>query len=116
MFRYWSLYLGRPTTFNENSMAPSCLSKNFGALISCRPSAYSKSPETKVYEALLQLMDLVGPLCDLEVKKTTKTTDTYFKIAGHDRELNTWYSELSEDLKWNPQNIANGPPPFFLLQ
>lgn len=97
-------------------MAPTCLSKNFGALISCRPSAYEKSPETKVYEVLLQLMDLVGPLCDLEVKRPTKTTDAYFKIAALDKELNTWYNELPEDLKWTPKNIANGPPSLLLLQ
>lgn len=61
-------------------------------------------------------MVLVGPLCDLEVKSHTKTTDAYFKIAGHDRELNTWYTDLSEELKWMPHNIANVPPALLLLQ
>jgi len=61
-------------------------------------------------------MELVGPLCDLEVKRPTKSTDAYFKIAALDRELNTWHNELPEDLKWDPENIAKGPPSLFLLQ
>jgi hypothetical protein len=97
-------------------MAPSCLSKDFGRLISCRPSAHEKTHETRVYEALLQLMELVGPLCDLGVKRTAKLTDAYFKIAALDRDLNNWYTELPEDLKWNANNVANGPAPLFLLQ
>jgi hypothetical protein len=114
--RYWSLYLGRPTMMKTQDIAPSCLSKDFGRLISCRPSGHEKTHETRVYEALLQLMELVGPLCDLEVKRSTKLTDAYFKIAALDRELNSWYTELPEDLKWTAENIANGPAPLLLLQ
>jgi hypothetical protein len=100
----------------SSDMAPSCLSKDFGRLISCRPSGHEKSHETRVYEALLELMELVGPLCDLEVKRTSKVTDAYFKIAALDRELNNWYTELPEDLKWSANNVANGPAPLLLLQ
>jgi hypothetical protein len=99
-----------------NDVAPSCLSKDFGRLISCRPSGHEKTYETRVYEALLQLMEMVGQLCDLEVKRTTKVTDAYFKIAALDRELNNWYTELGEDLKWTADNVTNGPASLFLLQ
>lgn len=54
-----------------------------------RPLPHPKSTETRIYEALFQLMDVVGPLCDFEANSHAKTTDAYFKIAGHDRELNT---------------------------
>jgi len=60
-------------------------------------------------------MELVGPLCDLEVKGPTNTNDAYFKIAALDRELNAWYSALPEDLEWTAQNMANGPASLFLL-
>ena len=60
-------------------------------------------------------MELVGPLCDLEVKRPWKTTDAYFKIAAVDRELTNWLSELPAELKWTEENIANGPAPLYLL-
>jgi hypothetical protein len=66
--KYYSIYMGRPSYFKSSDIAPSCMSMYFGRLIASRqPRPYSKSLETKVYESLLQLMELVGPLCDLEV-------------------------------------------------
>jgi hypothetical protein len=114
--KYYSIYMGRPSYFKTSDIAPSCMSKDFGRLIASRqPRPYAKSLDTKVYESLLQLMELVGPLCDLEVKRPWKTTDAYFKIAAVDRELTSWLAGLPAELKWNDENIANGPPPLFLL-
>jgi len=113
--KLWAIYLGRPTTLKVSDIAPSCLSKDFGRLINARlPTPLNKSTETRVYEAYLKLMDLLEPLCDT-VLKPAKTTDGYFRIAALDRELDDWYAKLPEDLIWTEENIANGPPPFFLL-
>jgi hypothetical protein len=113
---HYSIYMGRPSYFKTTDIAPSCMSKDFSRLIASRePRPYLKSLETKVYESLLHLMELVGPLCDLEVKKPWKTTDAYFKIAAVDRELTSWLAELPVELKWTDENIANGPAPFYLL-
>jgi hypothetical protein len=114
--KYYSIYMGRPSYFKNSDIAPSCMSFDFARLIQSRiPRPFSKSPETKVYESLLHLMELVGPLCDLEVKRPWKTTDAYFKIAAVDRELTNWLSALPAELKWNEENVANGTPPFYLL-
>lgn len=85
-------------------------------MVLCKPSGHEKLRETRVYEALLKLMEIVEPLCDFEVKRLTRTGDAYFKIAALDRELNSWYSQLAEDLKWTAENISQGPASLFLLQ
>lgn len=112
--KHWALYLGRPTTLKVSDIAPSCLSKDFGRLINSRPTPLEKTPETRVYEIFLRLMDLLEPLCET-VRKPARSTDGYFRIAALDRELDDWYAKLPDDQKWTETNIANGPPSFFLL-
>lgn len=112
--KYCALYLGRPTTLKVSDIAPTCLSKDFGRLINSRPKPFEKTPETRVYEAFLRLMDLLEPLCET-VRKSATSTDGYFRIAALDRELDDWYAKLADDLKWTETNIVNGPPSFFLL-
>lgn len=114
--RYWSLYLGRPTALREADIAPACLVKDFGPLISCRLSDYVKKPATRVYEALLQLMDLVTPLCDFGAKRVAGSTEAYLKVAVVDRELNSWYSNLTPDLRWSAENAGSMSATFHLLQ
>ncbi|KIW04668.1 uncharacterized protein PV09_04407 [Verruconis gallopava] len=113
---YYSIYMGRPSYFKTSDIAPSCMSKDFSRLIASRqPRPCAKRWETKVYESLLRLMELVGPLCDLEVKQPWKTTDAYFKIAAVDKELTSWLAGLPDELKWTEENIENGPAPLYLL-
>jgi hypothetical protein len=114
--KYWSLYLGRPSSIKTADIAPSCLSQDFGPLISCGPSGKEKRPATVVYEALLRLMDLVGPLCNFDTKRTANTTEEYFKIAAVDRELNNFYNSLPEELHCTPQNVQAMPWSLSLLQ
>ncbi|KAB5513620.1 regulatory protein CefR [Coniochaeta sp. 2T2.1] len=114
--RYWSLYLGRPTTLKACDIAPTCLSKDFTSLICCGPSGREKMLTTRIYEAQLQLMDLVSPLCDRSgVARPARTTENYFKIVALDEDLHSWYDGLPEDLKWPPQE-PNMPMSYFLLQ
>lgn len=49
-----------------SDIAPTCLNKDFDRLIESqtRTYAYEKTIETRVYEAVLQLMDLLEPLCE----------------------------------------------------
>lgn len=113
--KYWSLYLGRPTTIKIVDLAPACLSKDFGPLMHTRLSGHAKKPTTKIYESLLRLMDLVGQLCDLEVRRPAKTTDGYFKVAAVELELTKWIRELPPGLHWTQENIDTMPASFFLL-
>ncbi|KAF2732338.1 hypothetical protein EJ04DRAFT_441202, partial [Polyplosphaeria fusca] len=115
---YWALYLGRPTTLKAFDIAPACLNKDFDRLIESqtRTYAYEKTIETRVYEALLQLMDLLEPLCETkDLRKNLKPADAYLKIATLDRALNNWYADLPERLRWTTENVANAPPSFYLL-
>lgn len=114
--KHWSLYLGRPTSIKIADIAPSCLSLDFGRLISHGPFGKEKRPETVVYEALLRLMELVGPLCNFDTKRTANTTEDYFKIAAVDRELNGFYSALPPKLHCTPENVRAMPPSLSLLQ
>ena len=113
--KYWSLYLGRPTAIKTSDIAPSCLSREFSPSI-CTPTGHLKPPATRVYEALLRLMELVGPLSDFDIKRPARTTEAYFKTAAIGQELSNWYETLPADLLYNSENIDAMPPPFFLLQ
>ncbi|KAL1901977.1 hypothetical protein Sste5346_001683 [Sporothrix stenoceras] len=112
---YWSLYLGRPTTLKAVDIAPACLSKDFTRLICCRPSGHEKKLTTRIYEHLLQLMDLISPLCDRStLARPSRTTETYFKMVALDEDLHGWYDDLPEDLKW-PTTRPNMPSSYYLL-
>jgi hypothetical protein len=113
--KYWSLYLGRPATIKIPDLAPACLSMDFGPLISTRPFGHDKQLSTKVYEALLKLMEIVGQLCDLEVKRPAKTSDGYFKVSAIEQELTNWNRDLPSELHWTSGNIEIMPASFFLL-
>ncbi|KAJ4351918.1 uncharacterized protein N0V89_007262 [Didymosphaeria variabile] len=115
---YWALYLGRPTMLKSSDIAPTCLEKDFDRLIESqtRTQAYEKTIETRVYEALLQLMDLLEPLCQTtSISKNAKPSDAYLKIATLDRTLNDWYADLPERLRWTEDNVRTAPSSFYLL-
>lgn len=116
--KYWALFLGRPTILKEADIAPSSLQKDFRKMIDCGPNASTeKTVATKIYENHLKLMDLVGTLCEtFDSRKNGKLSETYLDIATLDRDLNSWYSDLADELKWTPMNIAQATPSFFLLQ
>ncbi|KAL1596561.1 hypothetical protein SLS60_009209 [Paraconiothyrium brasiliense] len=102
----------------SSDIAPTCLEKDFDRLIESqtRTYAYEKTIETEVYEALLQLMDLLEPLCQTtSIGKNTKPSDSYLKIATLDRTLNDWYAELPERLRWTEDNVRTAPSSFYLL-
>jgi len=61
-------------------------------------------------------MDLIGPLCDLEIEVSKRSQKARFNTADLDRDMGLWYSELPETLKWTQPNIEKMPPSFFLLQ
>jgi len=114
--KWWSLYLGRPTAIKTTDIAPACLKQDFGPLILTRITGQEKEPVTKVYEALLRLMELVGPLCELDVRKSSRSSEGYFTVAAVNRELDKWYAGLPGELKWSDKNCETMPPSFFLLQ
>lgn len=92
-------------------------SKTFDRLIACRSTTVKKTLETKVYEALLVLMDIAGAITDiLSTKDMAKDSEVYFQMAVLDKDLNAWYSGLPSHLKWTPKNVAVAPSSFFLLQ
>ncbi|KAF2265058.1 hypothetical protein CC78DRAFT_515860 [Lojkania enalia] len=115
---YWALYLGRPTMLKASDIAPACLNKDFDRLIysQSRTYVYGKTIETRIYEALLQLMDLLGPLCETRnASKSLKPTDAQLKIATLDQQLNIWHINLPETLRWSSENVLKAPASFYLL-
>jgi hypothetical protein len=85
-------------------------------MISCRPDEHDKKIGTRIYESLLQLMELVGPLCDIRIHRPSKSAEAYFKMAAMDQELNQWASKLPEELQWPSKHQATMPASYFLLQ
>lgn len=96
------------------------LSKQFERLGTCRPAGPSKSLETQIYEALIDLMELAGKITEnMDPRSQSPDSaidrDQYLRMAALDREFSTWYARLPEQLKWAPANITTAPFSFFLL-
>ncbi|PVH95805.1 hypothetical protein DM02DRAFT_689316 [Periconia macrospinosa] len=118
--KYWALFLGRPTSMKSTDLEIYHLAKQFERLGTCRPAGPEKSLETKIYEALLDLMELAGKITDSmdprsQSPDSVVDRDKYLRMAALDREFSTWYARLPEALKWTPANIATAPFSFFLL-
>jgi hypothetical protein len=125
--RYWALFLGRPTSMKSADLEIYHLTSQFARLGTCRPAGPSKSTETLIYEALLDLMELAGKITenmDPHRSNQMQTSDSqtsavdrnqYLRMAALDREFSSWYSRLPEQLRWTPNNIATAPFSFFLL-
>jgi hypothetical protein len=118
--KYWAFFLGRPTSLKPADMDDSCLVKDFNSVLSCRDiptTLRTKTMETRTYEALLQLMDIMDPFCTSgSLKRLVWASDAYFKTMTLDRNLNAWYAALPDDLKWTEASARCGPASFFLLQ
>lgn len=73
--------------------------------------------EGKIYCALLELMTLAGKMSEIqEVGATRLDLKAYLTMAALDRELNQWYSQFPQQLRWKSSNISTAPASFFLLQ
>lgn len=131
MYRYWALFLGRPTSMKSSDLEIYTLTTQFARLGTCKPAGPSKSTETLIYEALLDLMELAGKITenmdphrpnqnispDTQMNSSSTAVDRnqYLRMAALDREFSSWYARLPEQLKWTPNNIQMAPFSFFLL-
>lgn len=119
--RYWALFLGRPTSIKSSDLEMYRLSKQFACLTACKPAGVQKSLETQIYEELLDLMELAGNITeirDLGAQSSydiDKQNSAYLYVMNLDRQLQTWYRRLPENLVWKPANIQSAPFSFFLL-
>lgn len=97
------------------------LSKQFGSLSACKPAGVQKSLETQIYEELLELMELAGKIAEIRDSGEQSAHDidsqnsAYLYVMNLDRQLQTWYRRLPENLVWKPANIQTAPFSFFLL-
>lgn len=112
----WSLYLGRPMTIKTSDVSPSCLSFDFGRMVLCRPSRQEKKSVTRIYEALLKMMEVVSQVGELRGPRPPKSTEAYFKLGAIDQQLRDWQVNLPEHLQWPQETHEDMPPPYYLLQ
>jgi len=97
------------------------LSKQFSSLSACKPAGIQKSLETQIYEELLDLMELAGKIAEIRNpgeqsnQDVDKANSAYLYVMNLDRQLQTWYRRLPENLVWKPANIQTAPFSFFLL-
>lgn len=96
------------------------LSKQFASLSACKPAGVHKSLETQIYEELLDLMELAGKIAEIRESSESKQdvdkqNSAYLYVMNLDRQLQTWYRRLPENLMWKPANIQTAPYSFFLL-
>ena len=97
------------------------LSKQFSRLSACKPAGPRKSLETQIYEELLDLMELAGKIPEIRdngnqtVHDPDKTNSASLYVMNLDRQLQTWYRRLPDNLVCKPANIQTAPFSFFLL-
>lgn len=119
--RYWSLFLGRPLTMKSVDLDIYSLADQFERLGTCMPAGQSKSINTRIYEALIELMEIAGKIVEhAEFRQSLEIAQgpdqqAYFKMAGLDRDLHNWVSHLPQDLRYTEENRANAPYSFYLL-
>lgn len=115
LFSLWSLHLGRPVTLKIADISPSCLSFDFQKLVECQPQPLPREKKvgTRIYEALLRLMDIMKQLCD---QKSRQTNEAFFKMTSMDHALNNFYMTIPDDLRWPSPKQAVMPASYFLLQ
>lgn len=119
--RYWSLFLGRPLTMKSVDLEVYSLADQFQRLGTCTPAGPEKSLETRIYEALIELMEIAGKIVEYgEFRRSHDTAQgpdqaAYFKMATLDREIHNWASRLPPELRYTEQNRTDAPLSFYLL-
>lgn len=119
--RYWSLFLGRPTTMKSADLELYSLANQFERLGTCKPAGLEKSFNTRIYEALIDLMEIGGTIVeDPELRRHNEQVlsvdqSSYFRMAAIDRQLRNWAARLPPDLRYSEQNRVNAPYSFYLL-
>ena len=96
------------------------LANQFERLGTCMPAGPEKSLNTRIYEALIDLMEIGGKIVEnTELRNSvfvqTPDQSAYFKMAALDRELHNWAARLPADLRYTEQNRASAPFSFYLL-
>lgn len=119
--RYWSLFLGRPTTMKTADLEIYSLANQFERLGTCKPAGPEKSLNTKIYEALIDLMEIAGKIVENpEHRKQSEPLQSpdqsaYFRMATIDRELHNWAARLPQDLKYTEENRKTAPISLYYL-
>ncbi|KAK5117987.1 hypothetical protein LTR62_004031 [Meristemomyces frigidus] len=119
--RYWSLFLGRPTTIKSADVEIYSLSNQFERLGTCKPAGPEMSLNTRIYEALIDLMEIAGKIVEnaehrnLDRTRQSPDQSAYFRMAAIDRELHNWAARLPQDLRYTEENRTSAPLSFYLL-
>ena len=119
--RYWSLFLGRPTSMKSADLEIYNLADQFGRLGTCQTAGIGKSINTRVYEALIDLMEIAGKIVEnVDHRRQgdpahTPDQSAYFRMAAIDRELHNWMARLPQDLRNTEENQRSAPFVFYLL-
>jgi hypothetical protein len=118
--KYWALFLGRPTSMKSSDLEIYHLAKQFERLGTIKPAGEQRALQTRIYEALLDLMELAGKITEnMDSRSISDSSvidrDAYLRMASLDREFGSWYARLPEALRWTPENIRTAPLAFFML-
>ncbi|KAK1703732.1 fungal-specific transcription factor domain-containing protein [Colletotrichum lupini] len=127
--KYWSLFLGRPTSIKSQDVGMDLLSRRFSQLTSLMgtPGPTNKENQTvEIYDQLVELMELAGRIVEARDSRQSPASlhkrdgadseeDAYVQSTNLDRQLQNWYRRLPEHLQWKPANIKHAPFSYFLL-
>jgi len=105
--RFWVLYSGRPPTISLGD-----ISKSIPSPFELKINSLG-SLECQIYASLVSLLLIGGKI--MPSGKADVASD-YTALMALDKELETWYSELPETIKWQPSNLTSAPMSLFHLQ
>jgi len=115
--RYWAL-LGRPRGIVQTADVRmlQCTAKRLIIPLELHPTL-AKNIQAEMSSALLDLITVSGKMIErLEHGRGQHDRHDYLMVVALDRELETWYNNLPEAVRWTPMNLQTANSDFFLFQ
>lgn len=115
-FRYWALFMGRPTII-KNADLESPNSSNSFHQFAYRDHQSKVPSESLIYEHLSGLFEIGGHIADSHARRTRHVdSSAYATMSFLEGQLARWHAELPDCLTWQSPNIKIAPRSFFLMQ
>jgi hypothetical protein len=114
----WALFMGRPTVIRSSDLGSAegpALCRTL--VVDDSDSSAEEKLQFEIYEAFDSLMKHASKITDdADLQSTSIRTNAYFTVAKVYADLDQWYKDLPQHLKWTGKNVQSAPSSFFLLQ
>lgn len=112
----WALHLFLSPMLRLEEVRYSARKMRLNRLGVCRPAGICRMLETKIYEALIDLLDMASTMIS-EIKPgvTATNKEDHAILMSHSCDLRDWYKRLPACIWWTQDSVERGSAIFFLL-